>query len=144
MFQISTSISAEGRLLMERDKQEQFNKVALHRSERGAAANIPVSLGIAFWTSWMASLSQLWSKRGQSLKTHKLIHVESEEWSKRDTDELLCSCSNKSTTSMTHQTRGKVETVSSNSFTSSLWPLRLSEVVKYFTSPIWKKQILIG
>lgn len=39
---------------------------------------------------------------------------------------------------MTHQTRGKVETLSSNSFTSSLWPLRLSEVVKYFNSPIWK------
>lgn len=39
-----------------------------------------------------------------------------------------------------HQRRGKVEMVSSNSFTSSLWPRRLSEVVKYFTSPIWKKK----
>lgn len=44
---------------------------------------------------------------------------------------------------MTHQRRGKVETVSSNSFTSSLWPLRLSEVVKYFTSPIWKNKPLM-
>lgn len=39
---------------------------------------------------------------------------------------------------MTHHTRGKEETESSKSFTSSLWPLRPSEVVNCFSWPVWR------